>query len=129
MKHSRRFFLTTLILLLCGTATGLAQGRADADAAAARMRERLPAVDMLKENGQAGENNLGLLEARGELAPADTAMLEAENADRLTIYRHIAAGSRQSVEVVGRQRAVRIAELSKPGVWLQNAQGAWYQKR
>ncbi|MFP4282755.1 MAG: YdbL family protein [Opitutales bacterium] len=96
--------------------------------AAERIRDRLPEVDALKSAGVVGENNEGFLEARVELAPAQEALVEAENADRRELYRRVARRSDLSVEEVGRQRAVRIAQQARPGVWLQTTKGDWVRK-
>lgn len=99
----------------------------DLDAVKARMEQRVAAVDALKDRGVAGENNRGFLEARG--AGADQALIAAENADRRAVYAAIAAQTRQDADSVGRTRAQRIAQQSRPGVWLQGADGAWYQRK
>jgi uncharacterized protein YdbL (DUF1318 family) len=93
-----------------------------------RMKERLSAVDALKTSGKLGEDNMGYLAVRDTLTREEQELLNAENRDRRLIYQHVARSSRQSVDEVGRQRAARIAELAREGVWLQNRRGEWYQK-
>jgi uncharacterized protein YdbL (DUF1318 family) len=93
-----------------------------------RMKERLYDVDALKASGKLGEDNQGYLAARERLIREEQELLNEENRDRRLIYQHVARSSRQSVEEVGRQRAARIAELAREGVWLQNRRGEWYRK-
>lgn len=99
-----------------------------ANDAVSRMRERLPQIDALKSAGMVGENNEGMLSARTVLNANQTALIEAENADRAEIYAVVARRSGQSVKEVGQQRAVRIAQQALPGVLLQDADGNWFTK-
>jgi len=93
-----------------------------------RFLKRKPVIDMLKNEGRLGENNLGLLLARGTLSDEEKTMLKEENADRQVVYQEIADKNQISIEEVGKRRAVKIAELAKPGHWLQHPEGHWYQK-
>lgn len=93
-----------------------------------RMKARLSAIDELKEDGKAGENNVGLLEARGEVSSRERNLIEEENADRRALYEMVARQQGQSVREIGKQRAIRIAEISRGGVWLQKPDGTWYKK-
>lgn len=124
MKHTFSF-LPIFIMTLCGLF--LVQS-ASAQAELQRMQERLPLVDELRLNGLVGENNVGLLDARGQLTAEQRAVVNAENADRLSLYRQIARNQGVSVQEVGRQRAIRIAAQARSGVWLQNPAGEWFQK-
>jgi len=101
--------------------------RAQDPAIRARMAQRLPQIDKLKESGALGENNQGYLEVR-ENQEGAAALAAAENADRKAVYQAIAAKQKVTVEEVGKARAQQIAQLSRPGVWIQNAQGAWAKK-
>jgi uncharacterized protein YdbL (DUF1318 family) len=85
-------------------------------------------VDALKDRQVAGENNRGLLEARGQLSGADQQILTEENADRTAVYQALASKTGSTADAVGRQRAQQIAARSKHGVWLQDASGQWHQK-
>ncbi len=120
----RLVILVTGLLLGAGVATGFAQ---DLGAVKARMRQRIPQVDQLKEKGAVGENNRGFLEVRGG-APDAAAIVAAENQDRQTVYAAIAARVGATPDEVGRKRASRIAAASAPGVWLQLPNGTWYRK-
>jgi len=123
---TRLNLLFALCLLFPGAAL-LAQ--ADAVAAAqARMQERLAQVDVLKAAGQVGEDALGYLTPRADLGPRQAALVQAENADRRILYEAVARRTGQTVEEVGMQRSLRIAEIALPGVWLQRPGGEWYRK-
>lgn len=93
-----------------------------------RMKARLPQIDEMKEMGEIGENAAGYLSARKELSPRKAAIIEAENNDRRILYLSVAQKTGQSVEEVAANRAVRIAELARAGVWLQRPKGEWYRK-
>lgn len=93
-----------------------------------RMRERQPAVDEMKLAGLVGENNRGFLESREDLDEARAALLQAENADRREVYAMIARRTNSTAAEVGQQRAIRIAQQARDGVWLEDARGRWYRK-
>ena len=101
--------------------------RAQDPAIRTRMAQRLSQIDKLKESGALGENNLGFLEVRNNQDNA-AALAAAENADRKTVYEAIAVKQKVTAGEVGKARAQQIAQLSRPGVWIQNAQGAWAKK-
>ena len=93
-----------------------------------RMIERLPVIKALKESGIVGENNKGYLEFVGQKKDkAD--VIGAENKDRQSVYGAIAKQQGTTVELVGKHRAIQIANKSQPGAWLQDANGKWYQKK
>ncbi|MEY3608511.1 MAG: hypothetical protein RLZZ447_1299 [Verrucomicrobiota bacterium] len=100
----------------------------DLGAIRARMEQRLPSVAAAKDKGVAGENNRGYLEARGAPAPGDQQVIQAENADRRQVYAAIAAETGSSGDEVGRKRAAQLAELARPGHWVQGADGSWRRK-
>lgn len=111
--------------------SGLFAGSLLADSvqdATARMKERLVQIDQMKERGELGENAAGFLAARADLDPDQSALVDAENADRRLVYAAIAAKTGQTPEEVGRQRAVRIAGLARSGVWVQIPGGEWIRK-
>ena len=93
-----------------------------------RMIARLPIIKSLKDQGLVGENNMGYLEFIGKKKEkAD--VVEAENKDRRQVYEAIAKQQSTTVELVGKHRAIQIAEKAMPGEWLQDANGKWYQKK
>lgn len=93
----------------------------------ARMKARLPAIVQLKAAGIVGETNQGLLAFVGaEKQQPD--LVAAENEDRKTVYAAIAEQQGTTAEVVAKRRALQNAERARPGEWLQDAAGKWYQK-
>jgi uncharacterized protein YdbL (DUF1318 family) len=126
MKMNLLFRLFLLVATLgFGTAAVRAQNE---EAIKARMAQRLSAVDALKDRQVAGENNRGLLEARGQLTGPDQQIISEENSDRQAVYTALAAKTGATPDTVGRQRAQQIALRSKRGVWLQDPSGEWRQK-
>lgn len=93
-----------------------------------RIRDRLPAIDALKASGLVGESADGYLVVRERVSLEERSLVEAENADRRRLYEAISERTGQSAAEVGRQRALRLFELSKPGLWLRGADGNWFQK-
>lgn len=124
MKPSSSRLLLLAVLLVLPSALR-AQ---DLGAIRARMEQRLPSVAAAKDKGVAGENNRGYLEARGAPAPGDQQVIQAENGDRRQVYAAIAAETGSSADEVGRKRAAQLAELARPGHWVQGADGSWRRK-
>lgn len=94
----------------------------------ARMKARLPDVAGLKAQGVVGENNRGYLEFLGERRDKEE-VIKAENADRQEAYSAIAGQQGTSAELVGKRRAIQIAEKAPPGEWVQDEAGIWYQAK
>ena len=99
-----------------------------ADSIKQRMIDRLPVINKLKDQGIVGENNSGFLEFIGNRKESAD-VVEAENADRKTVYEAIAKKQGTTPEVVGKHRAVQIADKAGAGEWLQDDNGKWYQKK
>jgi len=114
------FFLFALCLVSLVRAEDLGMVKA-------RMDQRLPQVQALKTQGAIGENNRGFLEYRGGPAEAGV-IIAAENKDRETVYTALAQKVGGSVDQVGKKRAAKIAQNSKPGEWLQDDAGNWKKK-
>lgn len=93
----------------------------------ARIKNRLPTIIELKAAGIIGENNLGFLTFVGE-SHQEQALVQTENKDRQLVYDAIAQQQGTTAVIVGQRRALQIAEKAKPGEWLQDAAGKWYQK-
>ncbi len=92
-----------------------------------RMIERLPVIKSLKDKGIVGENNKGYLEFVGQKKEkAD--VVNAENNDRKLVYGAIAKQQGTTVDLVGKHRAIQIANKAQPGEWLQDAAGKWHKK-
>jgi uncharacterized protein YdbL (DUF1318 family) len=124
MKAFTRILLSLLIL-----APLITLAADDAATINRRMSQRLPALDALKERLVIGDNNRGLVEARGSLSGDETQLVAEENNDRSAVYELIARSQSTSAEAVGRARARQIADRSKPGLWIQAPDGSWYQKK
>jgi len=93
----------------------------------ARIKARQPIILALKSEGIIGENYAGYLEFRGSQKKQED-VVKAENNDRRKVYTAIGKKTGTTAEVVGQRRALKIAELAKPGDLLQNASGTWYNK-
>jgi uncharacterized protein YdbL (DUF1318 family) len=93
----------------------------------ARMKDRLPRIIELKAAGIVGETHQGFLAFIGG-NQSEKALIDAENQDRQRVYGAIAKQQGTTADVVGRRRALQIAENAKPGEWLQDAGGKWVQK-
>ena len=92
-----------------------------------RMIDRLPVIKSLKAKGIIGEDNAGYLEFVGQKKEkAD--VIQAENKDRKLVYGAIAKQQGTTVELVGKHRAVQLANRAQPGEWLQDAKDKWYKK-
>jgi uncharacterized protein len=92
-----------------------------------RMIARLPVIKALKGQGIVGENNRGYLQFVGQKKEKEE-VVTAENKDRKLVYKAIAKQQGTTAAVVGKHRAVQIANKAQPGEWLQDANGKWYQK-
>jgi uncharacterized protein YdbL (DUF1318 family) len=96
-------------------------------------RMRYPGVAAAMTQGCVGENNQGLLEARPGpgCPPTVSALVEAENRDRLVLYRTIVEqnnmppGDLTRVQS-GFARAQR--ERAPAGAWVQDEGGRWLRK-
>jgi uncharacterized protein YdbL (DUF1318 family) len=93
----------------------------------AAMKARIPELNHLKQKGIIGEDNRGFLAFRGS-SREGADIVAAENRDRQTVYRAIAAKTGASPDDVGRRRAKKIAEIAPRGVWIQAPDGRWYRK-
>ena len=121
-----KIFITMITLLLSFILIGGAAAFAGSDKIKVRMKERLPVIIALKAEGVVGENNKGYLEfIGGKQAKKD--VINAENGDREQVYTAIAKQQGTSVDLVGKRRAKQIAKKAKPGQWIQDHSGKWYQ--
>jgi uncharacterized protein YdbL (DUF1318 family) len=123
MSHLRLTFLITLLL-----STSLVALAADLGQVKAAMQQRQPLIETLWAEGKIGENNQGLIEARGGLSEQQQELVRAENADRITVYQAIARSTQSTPKLVGVQRALQISQRAANGLWIQDAAGKWYQK-
>ena len=123
MKHK------TIIVLLPVFILGilLTNAYASSKAIKKRMIERLPTIRALKAKGLVGENNKGYLEfVSSKQENAD--IVDAENKDRKKVYEAIAKQQGTTVDLVGKHRAIQIANKAQAGELLQDANGKWYKK-
>ena len=93
----------------------------------ARMKARMPAILELKDKGIVGEDKNGFLQFVGQKKEKED-LIAAENVDRKKVYSHIAKQQGTTAQLVGERRALQIAKKAKPGTWLQDQSGKWYQK-
>ena len=122
-KHYvRLFILLIMISSLCFSFICQAEGGIKD-----RMKARIPVITTLKDQGIIGENNKGSLEFRNN-DRSQAALIDAENKDRNAVYAAIARQQGVSVDLVSSRRAAKIAQMAKPGIWLQAPSGSWYQK-
>ncbi len=114
------FFLISFFFIF--SLQGFAQGIKE------RMKTRLPVIEQLKREGFIGENNLGYLQFLGQNKKSED-VVQAENTDRKKAYSFIAAKEGTTDVLVGKRRAIQIADKADPGEWLQDANGNWKQKK
>ena len=127
MKHQRprRRAIPFAVVLLAGLL--IACVAAQAQGIKARMLARLPQIESMKSSGILGEDKNGYLAFVGK-EKKNEEVVAAENADRRKVYEAIAAKEGTSPELVGRRRALQIANNAASGSWLQAADGKWYKK-
>lgn len=116
--------LTCLSFLFLFVASAWAQ---DMQAIKARMLERKPTIDALKNQGIVGEGVDGYLHFRQQSAEA-AGVVNAENQDRRTVNAAIAGKEGTTIEQVSRKAAERIIASARPGHWIRRADGSWYRK-
>jgi hypothetical protein len=129
-----RFFRILLAVGIAFAAVGRTQaqtpdGRIPLSVLRKYQEKRLPALDALKASGVVGENNQGFVEVRGNGGDDVANLVAVENHDRAVVYTVLARKYNIGPEQVGLLRAKKIAEKSKPGIWLQAPDGTWYQKK
>lgn len=123
MRRTRTWWLAAGIAALVGLVAVSAFGDEIQD----RMISRLPKIIELKAAGIIGETNQGFLAFVGG-QQKEKALVDAENQDRLAAYQRIAREKGTTAQLVGQRRALQIADMAKPGEWLQNKSGKWYRK-
>lgn len=125
--------LSLAALTLAFTVPAALSAADDAATIKKHMAERKPKIETLKKAGSVGENNAGYLEAMKKdkdgkdvkLAEDDTKLIDAENADRKTIYAAIAKKEGSTVEKVGELRAKQIRSKAPEGEFIQGEDGKW----
>lgn len=96
-------------------------------------RARFPQIAAALSQGCAGENNQGLVEVRpGATCPANVpALLNAENRDRLFIYRTLVQQNNMAPSELPRVQAAfgKVhRERAPAGAWVQDESGRWSRK-
>jgi uncharacterized protein YdbL (DUF1318 family) len=119
-------FLIVCLALCALTVNALAENAAEIRR---RMEARLPDIDRLKTQQIIGETNRGLLQVVQNGNREADGVVSAENADRQVVYAEIAQKTGSTSEAVGHQRAKKLAENSRAGVWVQNEAGQWALKK
>jgi len=82
----------------------------EVEKAAISRRDRRAQLVSFEESGVVAENNLGLVDIRGDADSSIKALVEAENNDRMVIYRAIAAKNGISIEEVQKIYAKKLQE-------------------
>lgn len=119
--------ITALFILFCLCLPALQAN--NAETIKQNMIKRLPRIQELKKDGLIGENQQGYLEAvQSSLPAADKEVIEAENADRKSVYEAIARQQGTTSELVGKLRAKKIFEQAKSGEFLKQEDGTWSRK-
>jgi uncharacterized protein YdbL (DUF1318 family) len=120
--------LKSNVLFFIGFFLAVVFSTAEDQALKARFLQRKPVIERMKNQEKVGENNVGKLVPRAQLNKNENGIVRAENADRETVYQEIARKFNISLLKVGQRRALKIAELARPGHWLQHPDGHWYRK-
>ncbi len=120
-KQWKTGMVLAIAMLLAFAASLPAQGIKE------RMKERLPVIAELKQQGIVGEDNRGYLAFVGDVKSHE-ALIEQENQDRKTIYAQIAAQQNTSISVVEKNRALQLAQRAAPGTYVQKPDGTWVRK-
>ena len=119
--------ISALFILFCLCLPALQAN--NAETIKQNMIKRLPRIQELKKDGLIGENQQGYLEAvQSNLPAADKELIEAENADRKSVYEAIARQQGTTAELVGKLRAKKIFEQAKSGEFLKQEDGTWKKK-
>ena len=124
-KISKIIIFVMLMVFSCCISFAL-----DAKDIKARMVERASVIQTLKSKGIAGESNQGYLEVmpEGKANDNDKVTVNDENSDRKAVYTAIGKQQGTDITLVGKRRALKIAENAAPGEWLQDEAGKWYKK-
>ena len=121
----KNVFVSSVAMMLLATLFCTASH--GADNIKERMKKRMPVLSKLKQAGVVGENSGGYLEFVGDKREAESAV-NAENADRKSVYQMIAKRQNVSVASVGQRRALKIFDMAAKGIWLKNSAGKWNKK-
>ena len=98
------------------------------ESAAYRRRDRKTQVQSLLGQGIAGETRTGLLSVRSSTDNANQDLINAENADRMTIYKSLAQKNGTPTEEIQKVYATRLANDAPSGSQVENQEGQWQTK-
>ena len=116
-----------LIVLMLGAAA--AYGADDLQSLQKRMKARYGQIVKLKSAGKIGETWSGYVEAvKPEFRDDAAGLINAENADRRTLYRLMAEEEGLTPEEVAKNNAVRNFQKARKGEYLKGPEGQWKQK-
>lgn len=121
---SKKGIFSLSFIMLCFVA---AVSLSWADDIKLRMKQRLPAILQMKQQGIVGENARGYLEyVSGNRA--NQQIVNAENSDRKKVYSMIAKQQGVPLDKVERLRAAQIVQKAAKGEFLKKGNGSWYKK-
>ena len=115
-------FSLSILLLMVSVA-----GAQDMQAIKAKMLNRKPTIDALKNQGAIGEGVDGYLHVRQNKGNAQQ-VVNQENADRRAVNGIIAKKEGAPLEKVSRTVGAKLVQGSKPGHWIKKGDGSWSQK-
>ena len=123
----KKFLAISLAIFACAIVAPQFAFGADSATIKKNMAERKPKSETLKKAGSIGENKAGYLEAMkdAKLSEDDSKLIEAENADRKTVYTAVAKQEKTTVEKVGEIRAKQIRSKANEGDFIQEEDGKW----
>ena len=123
----KKFLAISLAIFACAIVAPQFAFGADSATIKKNMAERKPKIETLKKAGSIGENKAGYLEAMkdAKLSEDDSKLIEAENADRKTVYTAVAKQEKTTVEKVGEIRAKQIRSKANEGDFIQEEDGMW----
>ncbi|MBF0216739.1 MAG: YdbL family protein [Candidatus Omnitrophica bacterium] len=97
----------------------------EVESAALRRKARYSTLVSLESSGAVGEDNKGMVVVKGN---ADSSLVNEENADRMVIYKGIAAKNGTSVQEVQKVYAARLQQGAPAGTPIQAENGSWGKK-
>ena len=123
----KKFLAISLAIFACAIVAPQFAFGADSATIKKNMAERKPKIETLKKAGSIGENKAGYLEAMkdAKLSEDDSKLIEAENADRKTVYTAVAKQEKTTVDKVGEIRAKQIRSKANEGDFIQEEDGKW----
>ena len=100
----------------------------DVEGAALRRNARYAELTSLEASGVIGENSAGLVVVRNSSGSSAEKIVNEENADRMLIYKAVAAKNGTSVSDVQKLYAERLQKTAPQGTPIESASGSWQTK-